>query len=82
LHPDLPYTEADVVRAVREEMAQTLEDVLARRTRALFLNARASVEMAPVVARIMAREMGKPDEWAKREVEEFSMLAKRYLPFR
>jgi len=79
LHPDLPYTEADIVRAVRDEMAQTVEDVLARRTRALFLNARAAVEMAPEVARIMAREMGKPDEWTVREVEDFERLAARYI---
>jgi glycerol-3-phosphate dehydrogenase len=81
LHPDLPCTEADVVHAVREEMALTVEDVLARRTRALFLNARAAVEAAPEAARIMAREIGKPDGWVKREIEEFTRLAKRYLPF-
>ncbi|HEV7929605.1 MAG TPA: glycerol-3-phosphate dehydrogenase C-terminal domain-containing protein, partial [Nitrosospira sp.] len=79
LHPDLPYTAAEIVFAVRYEMAQTLEDALARRTRALFLNARAAIEMAPVVARIMAEELGKDEEWAASEVEVFSNLADGYL---
>ena len=49
---------AEVVWAVRHEMARTVDDVLARRTRALFLNARAAIEMAPAVARLMAAELG------------------------
>src|SRR6185503_2974897 len=56
LHPALPYIEAEVIWAARAEMARTVEDVLARRTRALFLNARAAVEMAPRVAELLARE--------------------------
>ncbi len=58
LHPALPYTGAEVVWAVRNEMARTVEDVLARRTRALFLNARAAEAMAPAVARLMGEELG------------------------
>jgi glycerol-3-phosphate dehydrogenase len=58
LDPALPYLRAEVVWAARQEMARTLEDVLARRTRALFLNARAAIEMAPVVAELMAQELG------------------------
>jgi glycerol-3-phosphate dehydrogenase len=53
LHPELPYTEADVVHAVRFEMARTSEDVLARRTRASFLNASASAQTEPHVAEIV-----------------------------
>jgi glycerol-3-phosphate dehydrogenase len=53
LHPDLPYTEGDVLNAVRHEMARTTEDVLARRTRASFLNARAAAEVEPHVALLM-----------------------------
>jgi glycerol-3-phosphate dehydrogenase len=79
LHNDLPYTGAEVVWAARHEMAQTLEDVLARRTRALFLNARAAVESAPLVARIMSGELGKTDEWAAHEVAEFGKLAAGYM---
>lgn len=80
IHPDLPYTAAEVVWAVRHEVAQTVEDVLARRTRALFINAKAAIEAAPEAVRIMSREMGKGQEWAAREVEEFRKIAAGYLP--
>lgn len=79
LHPDLPYVGAEVVWAVRHEMARTVEDVLARRTRALFLNARAAEAMAPRVAELMARELGCDDEWRRAEVEYFLQLAAGYL---
>lgn len=59
LHPALPYTEEHVIRAARDEMARTVEDVLARRTRALFLNSAAAVEMAPKVAELLVQETGK-----------------------
>ena len=80
LHPALPYCGAEVVWAVREEMARTVEDVLARRLRALFLNARAAVEMAPRVAELMARELKRDAAWKNSEVETFRALAKNYLP--
>lgn len=79
LHPDLVHTEEDVVRAVRTEMARTVEDVLARRTRALFINARAAMEMAPTVAGIIATELEFDDEWVRRQIDEFSKLARGYL---
>jgi glycerol-3-phosphate dehydrogenase len=78
LHPRLPYTTADVVRAVRSEMARTVADALARRTRALFLNARAAVEMAPRVADVMARELGRDEAWAEEQVRSFGELAHGY----
>ncbi len=78
LHPGLPYTRGDVIRAVREEMAQTVEDVLARRTRALFLNAKAAVEIASAVAEIMAREMSKDGTWVEREMVDFVETAKNF----
>jgi glycerol-3-phosphate dehydrogenase len=78
LHPDLPYIAAEVVWAAREEMARTVEDVLARRTRALFLNARAAIAMAPKVASILARELGKDQAWAEDEVKRFNELAMQY----
>lgn len=78
LHGALSYTSADVIRAAREEMARTVEDVLARRTRALFLNARAAMEMAPPVAAILARELKKDTEWERRQVKEFRHLAADY----
>jgi glycerol-3-phosphate dehydrogenase len=61
-------------------MARTVEDVLARRTRALFLDARASIEAAPVVAGLMAAELGRNPEWTATQIEEYTALAKGYLP--
>ncbi len=79
LHPALPIGGAEVVWAVRREMARTVEDVLARRTRALFLNARAALEMAPTVAALMARELGCDKVWEARQVEEFRATAQGFL---
>jgi len=80
LHPQLPYIAAEVVWAARQEMARTLEDVLARRTRALFLNAEAAIAMAPEVARILAVELGKDQTWVSQQVAGFKALAAQYLP--
>ncbi|MCY7347213.1 MAG: hypothetical protein LH614_13450 [Pyrinomonadaceae bacterium] len=80
LHEDLPYCAAEIVWAIRFEMAHTVEDVLARRTRALFLDARAAVQIAPRVAEIMAREMGKDNAWINAQIEKFNETAKNYLP--
>lgn len=79
IHPELPYTEAEVVWAVREEMARSVEDVLARRTRALLLGAEASMEAAPHVAEIMARELGHNETWCDSSVERYRELARRYV---
>jgi glycerol-3-phosphate dehydrogenase len=75
----LPYTGAEIVWTAREEMAHRLEDVLARRTRALFLNARSTMEMAVPAADLMARELGRPAEWAAAQVAEFREVARRYV---
>ncbi len=80
LHPQLPYIAAEVVWAARKEMARTLEDVLARRTRALFLNAKAAIAMAPEVARILATELKKDPPWISQQVASFKALAAQYLP--
>lgn len=79
LHSALPYTEGDVARAVREEMAQCVEDVLSRRTRCLLLNAEAAIEVAPRVAALMARELGRDHEWIANQVREFAKVAKGYM---
>jgi len=79
LHDRLPIVAAQVVWAVRQEMARKVEDVLARRTRALFLDARAAIAMAPRVAEIMAAELMKDAAWQEREVAEFNAVAKNYL---
>jgi glycerol-3-phosphate dehydrogenase len=79
LHPALPYIAAEVVWGVREEMARTVDDVLSRRTRALFLNARAAIEMAPAVASLMAAELGQDQAWIDDQLRQFRELAQKYL---
>ncbi len=68
LHPDFDYQKADIVTAARHEMAQTLEDALSRRTRCLLLNEKASLELAPEAARLMAGELGKDENWIKQQI--------------
>jgi glycerol-3-phosphate dehydrogenase len=80
IHPNLPYNFAEIVWAVREESATSLEDVLSRRTRSLLLDARASIEIAPRVAQLVAKELGRDSAWEKAQVEEYTQLAKTYLP--
>jgi glycerol-3-phosphate dehydrogenase len=80
LHPDFSYTLSEVTWAVRHEMGRTVEDVLARRLRVLFLDARAALEMAPVVAAVLARELKRDDVWQREQLAAFEMLAKHYLP--
>ncbi len=80
IHPTLPDLMAEVAWAVREEMACTVEDVLARRTRILFLDARAAMEAAPRVADMMADLLGKDEAWKGGQVREFTELARGYLP--
>jgi glycerol-3-phosphate dehydrogenase len=76
LHAAFPYRAAEVVWAARHEMARTVEDVLARRTRALFLDSRAAMETAPVVARLLAAELGRDAEWQQKQVTDFCALAR------
>jgi glycerol-3-phosphate dehydrogenase len=79
LHPALPYCAAEVVWAAREEMARTVDDVLARRTRALFLNAEAARQMAPEVARLLAGELGRGEMWQAAQVGFFEEVSSRYV---
>ncbi len=74
-----PYIIAEIVWAVQEEMARTIEDFLARRIRLLLLDARASIEAAPVVAKIMAEELGYRRKWQKEQIEKFTQLANEYI---
>ena len=60
-------------------MARTVEDVLSRRSRALLLNARAAIAMAPRVAALLARELRRDDAWQRAEVARFTQLAQGYL---
>lgn len=80
IHPAFPYVKAEIIWAVKEEMCETIEDFLARRSRMLLLDARASVEAAPKVAGIMAGILYKDEGWILQQIEEYSFLAKNYLP--
>ena len=79
IHEDFEYQKAEIVYAVRFEMARTVEDVLARRTRILFLDAKAAIQSAPEVAEIMAKELGKDENWIERQILEFNEIAAKYL---
>jgi glycerol-3-phosphate dehydrogenase len=79
LHDDLPIYAAQVVWAARREMARTVDDVLARRTRALFLNAPAAIAMANDAARLLAAELGRDEQWQRNQVAEFTKIAQNYL---
>ncbi len=79
LHPDLPYIGAEIVWAARNEMSRTLDDALARRTRALLLNARAAVAIASRVAELLAKELGRDQAWQKEQVKSFTALAQQYI---
>ncbi len=79
IHKKYPYLKAQVIWAVRHEMARTVEDFLARRIRVLFLDARVAIEMAETVAELMQKELGKDKSWASNQTENFIKLANRYL---
>lgn len=79
VHPRLPYQRGEVVWHARHEMARTIEDVLARRTRALLLDARASLEAAPAVATLMAEELGHDSAWQEAQVAAYRLLARGYV---
>jgi glycerol-3-phosphate dehydrogenase len=77
LHPRLPYIAAEVAYAARHEMARTVDDVLARRTRALFLDIDAARESAPHVVHLLAREFGRDEAWENEQLRSFAGVAER-----
>jgi len=79
LHPNFTIREGEVIWSIRYEMARTVEDFLARRTRTLFLDAKASIEMAPAVAKLMAAELNKDRNWIEDQIDSFNRVAKGYL---
>ncbi len=79
LNAALPYVKAEVIWAVRQEMARTVEDILARRTRALFLNARAALAVAPAVADLMASELGWDEVTRTKQLDAFRDVASNYV---
>lgn len=79
IHQLLPYKKAEVVWSVHNELAVTVEDILSRRTRSLLLDAKASIEAAPVVARLMANENGEDEVWQAQQITDYEELAKAYV---
>ncbi len=78
LTPELPYVAAEVVWAARHEMARTVDDVLSRRTRALFLDAKAALNAAPKVAALMAHELGRDATWESNQLAAFHLTARLF----
>ena len=79
LHPETTPIAAEVVWAVREEMVVNIDDFLSRRRRSLLLDAKASIEMAPKVAEIMMKELGKNERWKEKQIVNYTKLAKNYI---
>ncbi len=79
LDSELPYMVGEAIWAVRHEMARSVEDVLARRLRALMLNAQAALRSAPRVAEILAAELGHDPAWVLAEIDRFQTVAQGYL---
>jgi Glycerol-3-phosphate dehydrogenase len=75
----LEFKKAEVVWAARNELARTVEDVLSRRVRMLFLDAKAAIEAAPEVAKLLAQELGKDENWQNHQIENFQKVAKNYI---
>ncbi|MDP4176216.1 MAG: glycerol-3-phosphate dehydrogenase C-terminal domain-containing protein [Bacteroidota bacterium] len=75
----LPITKAEVIWHARNEMARTVEDVLSRRTRSLLLDAKASIKLAPIVAQILAKELGRDSEWESEQIKDYRRLAEEYF---
>jgi glycerol-3-phosphate dehydrogenase len=79
MHPGLPYTRAEIIWICRNEMPGKIEDILARRTRALLLDAKSSKEIARETAAIMASELGFSKQWENEQVKEYNALVENYL---
>ncbi|HCT21897.1 MAG TPA: hypothetical protein DIW54_00565 [Chitinophagaceae bacterium] len=79
IHPNYSYTKAEIRWHVEAEMAMTVEDVLARRIRLLFLDAKAAMEAAPIVAALMAELLQKDQHWQETQVNSFRVVAQQYL---
>ena len=79
IHPDLDILKVQVLWACKYEMARTIEDVLARRTRALFLDAKAALESAPLVVKIMDEVLGNGTDWQTTQLEAFEKIAGNFI---
>ena len=80
IHPRFEISTAMVIFSIQHEMAMTVEDILARRTRLLFLDAKAAIEAAPIIAEIFIKYASKDDNWKINQLKEFNKIAKHFLP--
>jgi glycerol-3-phosphate dehydrogenase len=81
MHENFPYSIAEAIFAIRYELAETVEDILARRTRILFLNASVAKELASFVAALLAKELGKDKVWEEQQIKSFNILILQYTIF-
>lgn len=79
IHPKLPYTYAEIDWAIDHEMAMTIEDILARRTRSILLDAKATIEIAPAIAEFMAKKINEDSKWIKDQIDAFNSFAEGYI---
>lgn len=79
IHSSYNFTVGQIVWSIQNEMARTVEDILARRVRLLFLDARAALEAAPEVAMILKKELNKDEVWMNNQIKEFKNLANNYI---
>ena len=68
-----------ILWSIEHEMAIHLEDVLARRIRCLFLDAKETFKIAPKVAEIMAEALQKDEDWIVNELKEFNTITQNYI---
>jgi glycerol-3-phosphate dehydrogenase len=74
------YSPENIKKFIENEMAITVEDILARRTRLLFLDAKLAMQIAPLVAQRMATILNEDEQWVQAEIDNFMQVAKNYLP--
>ncbi|WP_194242007.1 glycerol-3-phosphate dehydrogenase/oxidase [Winogradskyella eckloniae] len=79
LHKRLEFTKAEVIWAARYEMARSIEDILARRVRVLFLDAKAAIEIAPLVGELLREELNETNEWRAAQISKFIKIADQYI---
>jgi len=79
IHEKFDFIKAEIIYAIRHQMAMSLEDILARRIRILYLDAKVAIQVAPEVASIMSKEMNKNAEWTLKEINNFTVLASQYI---
>jgi len=79
IHPSISYSKAELIWAVTNEMAMKVEDILARRSRMLFVDARAAIASAEPVAKLMAEQLGMDAAWREDQVRRFQEMAEQYL---